>query len=285
MIARSWDGLTPAAQADAYTEYVQGTGFKDLLATPGNRGVYLLRRREGDKTRFRVVSLWDSMEEVRRFAGEEPERARYYPDDARFLTALDPNVEHFEVVGEGGTRSRAAAEAVALARELETLGRGETWHGPALAELLVGVSAGAASVRPLASAHTIWELVLHVTAWNDVFRRRLEGEAVHEPERGDFPKPPAPTRKAWAAAMQALFESQRALAARVASLSDAELARRIPGRPFDARFQVRAAIRHVVYHSGQIGLLRKVAAERRKGRRTDRKRGSRTGGRADGRTN
>jgi heme-degrading monooxygenase HmoA/uncharacterized damage-inducible protein DinB len=266
MIARSWDGLTRAAQADAYAEYIQGTGFKDLLATAGNRGVYLLRRREGDSTRFRVMSLWDSMEGIRRFAGDEPERARYYPDDERFLTALDPNVEHFEVVSEGGTRTAGAAEAGALARELETLGRGDTWHGPALAELLVGVSAATASARPIASAHTIWELVLHVTAWSDVFRRRLEGEAVEEPEAGDFPEPPAATRQAWGRAMQKLFESHRALTARVARLSDAELARRIPGRDFDARFQVRAAIRHVVYHSGQMGLLRKIAVRPKRAR-------------------
>jgi heme-degrading monooxygenase HmoA/uncharacterized damage-inducible protein DinB len=253
MIARSWDGLTPAGQTDAYTEYIRRTGFKDLLATNGNRGVFLLRRREGEKTRFRVMSLWDSMDGIRRFAGDDPERARYYPDDERFLTALDPNVEHFEVVGEGGTRA-AAAEAGALARELETLGRGDAWHGPALAELLVGVSAATASARPIASAHTIWEVVLHVTAWTDVFRRRLDGEAVEEPEAGDFPAPPSPTRKAWAQAMQALFEGHRALTARVARLGDAELGRRIPNRDFDVRFQVRAAIRHIVYHSGQIGL-------------------------------
>jgi heme-degrading monooxygenase HmoA/uncharacterized damage-inducible protein DinB len=272
MIARSWDGLTPSGQADAYTEYIRSTGFKDLLATNGNRGVFLLRRREGEKTRFRVMSLWDSMEGIRRFAGDDPERARYYPDDERFLTALEANVEHFEVVGEGGTRA-AAAEAGALARELETLGRGDAWHGPALAELLVGVSAATASARPIASAHTIWEVVLHVTAWTDVFRRRLDGEAVEEPEAGDFPAPPSPTRKAWAQAMQTLFEGHRALTARVARLSDAELGRRVPNRDFDVRFQVRAAIRHIVYHSGQIGLLRKIAARPKRARRARTKAG------------
>ena len=187
MIARSWDGLTAAGEAEAYAEYVRRTGVKDLLDTRGNRGVYLLRRREGDQTRFRVLSLWDSMEGIRRFAGDEPERARYYPEDERFLAALPPNVEHFEVVSQGGTR-RAGAEARTLARELETLGRGDAWHGPALAGLLRGVSARTASARPIASAHTIWELVLHVTAWTDVFRRRIEGEALEEPEAGDFPR-------------------------------------------------------------------------------------------------
>jgi heme-degrading monooxygenase HmoA len=67
MIARSWDGITKAAQADEYTDYVRRTGVTDFAATDGNLGVYLFRRREGDRARFRVLSLWDSMED-RRFA-------------------------------------------------------------------------------------------------------------------------------------------------------------------------------------------------------------------------
>jgi len=117
----------------------------------------------------------------------------------------------------------------------------------------------AAAARPIAGAHTIWELVLHVTAWTDVFRRRLEGTAVEEPESGDFPAPPVPTPAAWDEARRALFEAHRRLVACVAGLSEAGLDAAVPGRPFDARFQVRAAIRHTVYHSGQIGLLRKAA--------------------------
>ena len=157
-------------------------------------------------------------------------------------------------VGQGrGTR------AARLAREVENLSHGETWHGPALDELLGGVTPEAAAARPIATGHSIWELVLHVTAWTDVFRRRLEGTAVEEPEVGDFPKPPRPSATAWEAAKLALFDANAALAARVERLSDAQLAAKVGGRPFDAEFQVRAAIRHIVYHSGQIGLLRKAA--------------------------
>jgi uncharacterized damage-inducible protein DinB len=199
------------------------------------------------------------MEGIRRFAGDEPERARYYPEDERFLKALDPHVAHFDVVAAGGPHA-GGATATQLARELETLAEGENWHGPTLHDLLDGVSAEAAAARPIAGAHTIWELVLHVTAWTDVFRRRLEGTAAEEPEAGDFPAAPRPTSHAWAESTQALFAAHGALTARVSRLSGADLAAPIPGRPFDACFQVRAAIRHTVYHSGQIGLLRKGAS-------------------------
>jgi uncharacterized damage-inducible protein DinB len=202
------------------------------------------------------------MDGIRRFAGPDPERARYYPEDERFLTALEPNVEHFDVVAQRQP-SAGSTQAAELARELETLVKGNNWHGPALHELLDGVSVEAAAARPIAAAHTIWELVLHVTAWTDVFRRRLEGAAVEEPEAGDFPAPPQPTARAWAEATQALFEAHAAIAARVARLSDEELAAPVPGRPFDRHFQVRAAIRHTVYHSGQIGLLRKQSTQLR----------------------
>ena len=260
MIARSWDGLTEARLEDPYSDYVRLTGFRDLTGTSGNRGVYVLRRREGEKTRFRVMSLWDSMEGIRGFAGEDPERARYYPEDERFLEELSPTVEHFEVVATGGGRS--GAEAFELGREIGSLAHGETWHGPALDELLDGVSAEAAARRPIASGHTIWEVVLHVAGWTDVFRQRLEGTAVEEPPGGDFPTPPSLRAAAWEEAKQALFEAHAKLGARVAGMSDADLGAPIPGRPFDGRFQVRSAIRHTVYHSGQIGLLKKAALSR-----------------------
>jgi uncharacterized damage-inducible protein DinB/heme-degrading monooxygenase HmoA len=259
MIARSWDGLTPVALADEYADYIRRTGFKDLLATSGNKGALVLRRKEGEQARFRVLSLWDGLDAIRRFAGDDPERARYYPEDERYLAALPPHVEHFEVVAESGEREGGSARSARLARELETLSHGDTWHGPALDELLDGVSPEAAAARPIATGHSIWELVLHVTAWTDVFRRRLEGAAVEEPEAGDFPKPPRPSAAGWEAAKLALIDANAALAARVERLSDADLAVKVPGRPFDAEFQVRAAIRHTVYHSGQIGLLRKAA--------------------------
>ncbi|HEX9186418.1 MAG TPA: DinB family protein [Vicinamibacteria bacterium] len=259
MIARSWDGLTRAAQADEYADYVRRTGVTDLAATDGNLGVYLLRRREGERARFRVLSLWDSMEGIRRFAGDEPEKARYYPEDERFLLALEPRVEHFEVVVAGGRRG-AGGEAAALADELRILAEGDAWHGPCLDELLADVSPATASARAIPGGHTLWEVVLHVAGWSDVFRRRLDGEVVDEPEEGDFPAPPEATAGAWADAKERLRVAHGRLVARVAALSDADLDAPVAGREYTARFLVRGAIRHTVYHSGQIGLLRKLAA-------------------------
>jgi len=98
MIARTWHGVTPLAKADEYLDYLLRTGVPDLQATEGNRGVYVLRRLDGDQAHFLLISLWDSMAAIRRFAGRDVEQARYYPQDADYLLELEPNVTHYEVM-------------------------------------------------------------------------------------------------------------------------------------------------------------------------------------------
>ena len=98
MIARTWHGVVPAAKAGAYFEYLSRTGLPDYRATPGNQGVTVLRRVEGDKAHFLLVSYWESMDAVRAFAGDDVEAARYYPEDTAFLLELEPNVFHYEVL-------------------------------------------------------------------------------------------------------------------------------------------------------------------------------------------
>ena len=98
MIARIWKGVTLAAKADEYLDYLKATGLKEYRATDGNRGVWVLRRLQDDQAEFTLISLWESWESIRRFAGEEIERAVYYPEDQRYLLALDPSVVHYEVL-------------------------------------------------------------------------------------------------------------------------------------------------------------------------------------------
>jgi heme-degrading monooxygenase HmoA len=99
MIARTWHGVVPAEKEDDYLEYLKQTGVTDCKATAGNQGVYVLRRREDDKTHFFFLSLWESLDAIKAFAGDEPERARYYPEDAAYLLELEPCVEHYDVAG------------------------------------------------------------------------------------------------------------------------------------------------------------------------------------------
>lgn len=98
LIARIWHGVTPAARAEEYAAYLAQTGVRDCRATPGNRGVYVLRRVQNDRAEFTFMSLWESLAAIRRFAGEDYEKARYYPEDRDFLIELEPFVHHYDVV-------------------------------------------------------------------------------------------------------------------------------------------------------------------------------------------
>ncbi len=97
MIARQWHGAVLAERADAYLRYLEETGIPDSKATPGNRGVFVLTRREGKVAHFVFLSLWESLDAIRAFAGDDIERARYYPEDRDFLLELEPTVTHYEV--------------------------------------------------------------------------------------------------------------------------------------------------------------------------------------------
>lgn len=97
MIARVWRGVVPAGRGDAYAAYLDRTGVRDCRATPGNRGVLVLRRDEPDSTEFIFISLWESIDAIRAFAGADVERARYYPEDRAFLRSLEPTVRHYEM--------------------------------------------------------------------------------------------------------------------------------------------------------------------------------------------
>ena len=98
MIARIWRGWTKASDADEYLDYVLKTGAREYRETPGNRGAYVLRRQQGDRTEFLTLSFWDSLEAVKKFAGEEVARAVFYPEDDRFLVDRERTVSHFELI-------------------------------------------------------------------------------------------------------------------------------------------------------------------------------------------
>ena len=98
MLARTWHGAVPTSKADAYADYLTRTGVADYEATPGNRGVYVLRRTEGEVTHFLLLTLWESVAAIKAFAGEDYERARYYDEDDEYLLEREEFVRHYEVL-------------------------------------------------------------------------------------------------------------------------------------------------------------------------------------------
>lgn len=97
-VVRVWRGATRREDADRYVDVLRATGIADYLATPGNLGVEVLRRDDGDRTVFTILSTWTSLDAIRAFAGEDAEAARFYPDDDAYLIEREPRVEHHELV-------------------------------------------------------------------------------------------------------------------------------------------------------------------------------------------
>jgi heme-degrading monooxygenase HmoA len=97
MIARIWRGAVMSEDSDAYADYMQDTGVAGYARTPGNRGVWMLRRDLGDRTEFVMFTLWDSIEAIKAFAGEDYETAVFYPEDDRFLVERELKSAHYEL--------------------------------------------------------------------------------------------------------------------------------------------------------------------------------------------
>jgi uncharacterized damage-inducible protein DinB len=133
---------------------------------------------------------------------------------------------------------------------------GESWHGPALLEVLQDVTAARAMARPIAGAHTIWEIVLHIRAWDDVVLRRLEGTHVRPAPHEDWPPVTDPSEAAWSRDLGSMTAMNRELNRALSRLSEGVLEERmVPDREDVLALMVYGAIEHELYHAGQIALL------------------------------
>jgi uncharacterized damage-inducible protein DinB len=145
-----------------------------------------------------------------------------------------------------------------IIEELKNIHDGDAWHGASLREALAGLNDVEASTKPIANAHSIWEIVSHIAGWENVFRRRLEGENVSEPEAGDFPPVREQSAEAWRQTLNYLEDEHEKLLNAVSKLSGEMLGTNVAHRDYTVRFLLRSIVRHHVYHTGQIALLRKA---------------------------
>jgi heme-degrading monooxygenase HmoA len=98
MIARTWRGTVRRVDAEEYAKYIRETGFAEYGQIPGNRGAWMLRRDEDERTEFITLSLWESEDAIRAFAGDDIESAVLYPEDERYLIGGESSVAHYQVV-------------------------------------------------------------------------------------------------------------------------------------------------------------------------------------------
>ena len=159
-------------------------------------------------------------------------------------------------------------EVARIVDELQREHEGDPWHGTPLRTLLAGVTPEVAAARPIRNVHSVWEIVLHMTAWKNEVRRRLGGAPARTPEEGDWPDVPAPTAEAWKSAVTSLEQAHSDLVEAVKKLPETKLLEptndqrdRETGGGVSHYVLLHGIVQHDVYHSGQIALVRKSAEE------------------------
>jgi uncharacterized damage-inducible protein DinB len=160
---------------------------------------------------------------------------------------------------------KADTEIDRIIDELEREHSGDAWHGNPLTQLLADVDHVKASARPFGDAHSIWQIVLHMTAWKNEVRRRLGGAPAALPAEGDWPAPGESDAQSWREATKALDHAHRALVAAIGGLPENKLfsptndpRERETGQGVSHYVLLHGIVQHDVYHSGQIAILKKA---------------------------
>ena len=156
------------------------------------------------------------------------------------------------------------SHAESIASELRNALRGDAWHGPALLEILEGVSAEEAVQRAIPAGHSIWELVLHITSWAEIVRRRITGGHPAPGDGEDWPETGEPTDARWKAAVDALTASHEQLCDTVAGLSNDALDADAPGSDKSVAWMLHGTAQHDAYHGGQIVMLKKLVTTKQR---------------------
>lgn len=149
-------------------------------------------------------------------------------------------------------------EVERIVDQLKRAYEGKAWHGPAVREVLAGVTAEQAAQRPLANAHNIWELAVHIGVWEAFVRRRLEGELITDvPPEQDWPPMTDISEAAWKKTLAQLEEGHMQLRKVIAALPESRLSETVQGMGYSVYYMLHGVVQHDLYHAGQVALLKK----------------------------
>ena len=152
------------------------------------------------------------------------------------------------------------SEATRIADQLRRAFEGDAWHGDSVFQILEGVTAAQAA-RPIKSGHSIWELVLHIAAWDRAVLRRMGGVAATVSDAENFPPVRDASEAAWGKALAEMRRVHEELVAAVAAQPDSRLYEMVPGKQgahYTFYYMLHGVVQHELYHAGQIALLKKM---------------------------
>lgn len=139
---------------------------------------------------------------------------------------------------------------------------GDAWHGPAVMEILEGVTAEQAAAHPIDDAHSIWELALHIEAWTRAGLRRLQGDRAQLSDAENFPSVTGADEVAWKQVQQSIKQAHDELGSAILQLADSRLDQPIIEGMSSVYVTLHGVIQHNLYHAGQMVILKKVFSER-----------------------
>ena len=138
---------------------------------------------------------------------------------------------------------------------------GEAWHGPAVMSILDGITAQQAAARPFHGAHSIWEIVLHIAAWERACRRRLGGDRAQLSGAEDWPKVADTDEQTWERVRETLRQAHEELCNAVSEMDESRLDQPILEGMSSVYVTLHGVIQHSLYHAGQIAILKKACSE------------------------
>jgi len=156
------------------------------------------------------------------------------------------------------------SEAARIADQLRRAFYGSAWHGPAVLELVKDIDSKVATAKPLEDVHSIWELLLHVEAWDRAGLIRLGGKKCQMKGAKNFPSVKTPTDAAWRETVAQVKSTHDELVGTVAGLPESRLRDQVPGKRYDFYHMLHGIAQHELYHAGQMAILKKAAQERAK---------------------
>jgi uncharacterized damage-inducible protein DinB len=152
-------------------------------------------------------------------------------------------------------------ETFRLADQIRRAFEGSAWHGDSILELLAGVKAKTAAARPIKDAHSIWEILLHIAAWDDAVTRRTGGTGVTLTDEQNFPAVSDTSEAAWSQAIESTKKIHHKLIQAIAAFPDSRLMEQVPGKTQNYHnfyYMFSGIVQHELYHAGQIALLKKT---------------------------
>jgi len=256
MITRIWHGRTSVENAEYYRKLLSEKGTKEYLETPGNISAKVWTRPGDNCVHCWTVTEWDNIDSIKAFAGDDYEKAKYYPEDDGILLEFEEKVEHYHSEDVSNAKVRMYVQQFVQNYE------GGSWQAENFIDKLNDVDESLAFQQPMPGVHSVAEIVWHCCYWRTVLINSLNGDyGYRERTMGELNFLPleAVRKKGWKTLLSDLELTQKVLLVMLGRMRDRDLLKEYtPGHTFD--HMIVGIVQHDIYHLGQIGLVKKIVS-------------------------